>query len=151
MFSSSQPFSKILPFRLSKSLDIGYITIIYFVFAYIIGHYLDVLFVALFGQDYNKRRNGVLMLEVMLQIIFVGIISYLVRNIVYYIPSPFNGFAGLVHFQVKELTDVSFFPIFIMMFQYDLQDKLLVIRDNLKNSNTFFGMFGRRNIAKKNI
>jgi len=137
-FRSLEAFQKKAIFRAVKCLDIAFITFIYFGFAYIIGYYLDVFFIRIFGTEYDKKKNIYLILEVIIQVATVGMICYLVRNIVHIIPSPFDGIYGINHLQVKELTDVSFFTVFIMMFQYDLQDKLVAIRKNLvrqKNDN----------------
>jgi hypothetical protein len=117
-----------LLFRTVKCIDIGYVTIIYFVIAHAIGFYLDKLFVVFYGKDNDKKSTFELMKEIGFQIILVGIISYIVRNFVEYIPFPLDGFFGFQHVRLKELTDISYFAIFLMMFQYDLQDKLLVIQ-----------------------
>ena len=79
-------------------------------------------------EEYVCPITFELMKEIGFQIILVGIISYIVRNFVEYIPFPLDGFFGFQHVRLKELTDISYFAIFLMMFQYDLQDKLLVIQ-----------------------
>lgn len=112
-----------------KIADISYITVIYFVMGYLFGSYLDNLFIYLFGTDYSKKSKTTLILETLLQIVCIGIISYLGRNLILLIPSPFNGLAGLDHFRVKELTAPTYFSIFLILFQYSMQNKLIYIKD----------------------
>ena len=104
-------------FRSVKMLDIGYVTVLYFIIAYVLGYYLDILFLNIYGNDYENKSKIYLTLEVLLQISMVGIFAYIGRNIIQLIPSPLNGIGGFDHKQLKELSSSAFLLVFIFFFQ----------------------------------
>jgi hypothetical protein len=115
-------------FRITKITDIAFLAVLFFSIAYIFGYYLNVFFTNLYGLDFSKKTNVVLLLEVLSQIVCIAIVIYIGRNIVEAIPSPLDGINGFVHNQLKELKSGAFFTIFIIMFQYSMQDKLALIK-----------------------
>jgi hypothetical protein len=121
-------------FRSVKMLDIGYVTILYFIIAYILGYYLDILFLNIYGNDYENKSKIYLTLEVLLQISMVGIFAYIGRNIIQLIPSPLNGIGGFDHKQLKELSSSAFLLVFIFFFQKNLIEKIHYIVDPSKES-----------------
>jgi hypothetical protein len=120
----SQVYFNELMFRIIKIIDIAYVGIIYFTFAYIIGFYLDEMFVSLFGMDFDKKKDYILILEILLQIIAVSIITYVVKNLVEIIPFPLDGAYGFIHNNLKELKNGAFFTVFLVLFQYSMQGKI---------------------------
>ena len=74
------------------------------------------------------------MLEVLFQIILIGIFAYVGRNIVQRIPFPLDETFGFLHKNLKELNAVGFINIFIYSFQYYMQDKLAYIKQKRENS-----------------
>jgi len=54
------------------------------------------------------------MAELVLQIWCFGMLTYLARNIVEIIPSPFNGICGFQHNRVKELSSAATFSIILI-------------------------------------
>jgi hypothetical protein len=118
-----------LLFRIIKIIDIAYITVLFFIFAYIFGFYINSFFIYIYGIDYEKKSNFILTLEVLSQIIIIGIVGYIGRNIIENIPFPLDGINGFVHKKVKELTSGSFIIVFLIIFQYDMQDKIIFIRN----------------------
>jgi hypothetical protein len=58
---------------------------------------------------------------------------YFGKNIVQYIPSPFDGVYNVSHKNMTELKDMAYMCLFIMLFQYNLYDKLISLR---KKSNS---------------
>ena len=118
-----------LLFRTIKIIDIGYITVLYFVCAYFPATFLDSFFSKLYGVDFDKRSDTVLIMEVVSQIICIGIVAYVGRNLVQLIPFPLDGINGFVHSRVKELSSGAFFTVFLVMFQYTMQDKLTFIKN----------------------
>ena len=126
------PVTKDIFLRSIKIVDIAYITVLYFIVGYILGFNIDLLFKKIYGTDFSKKTKFVLLLEVLLQIVCIGIISYIGRNLVQMIPFPLNGVLGFDHMKVKEVAQGAFLTIFIVMFQYTMQDKLIYIKDNYK-------------------
>ena len=102
--------------RLIKSCDIIYITCLYFIFGIITGYNLDHYCSKLFGIDFDNRSIYVLLLEVLFQTSMVGIIVYIGRNTIIFIPSPLNNIYELDHSSVKELINAPILGVFLMMF-----------------------------------
>lgn len=122
-------------FRIIKIIDIAYIAVLYFVISYVLGYYIDNYFRWLYGTEYDKKSNMVLSLEVLSQIIAIAVLVYIGRNIVELIPFPLDGVNGFVHQRVKELKSGAFMTVFIVMFQYSMQDKLMAIKRKYNTEN----------------
>jgi len=120
--------------RTIKIVDISYIVVLYFIVGYLLGYNLDIIFLQIFGNDYKSKSKNVLILEVLLQIMIIGILSYIGRNIVLLIPFPLDGFYGFDHTLVREVRTGSFLTVFLLMFQFHLQDKINYIRKDLFDS-----------------
>ena len=121
---------KELIIRSIKMLDIGYITIVYFIVGFLISFYINKMFDEFIPNDNssNKPHKILLFLDVILQLFLIGILFYIIRNIIELIPFPLNGVYGYDHSIVKELRSggVSLgFGIFYA--QINLKDKLSYI------------------------
>jgi len=119
----NKPNNELL-FRVIKIADIAYIISLYFIFGYFIGYYINLFFEKLYGKDLDKKNYYTIILEIASQFLCVGIISYIGRNIIQLFPSPFDTIGGFKHSSVKELVSGSFLTIFLLMFQFTIQDKL---------------------------
>lgn len=107
-----------------KLIDIGYIIVLDFLAAYYSATLLDHFFFKLFG-DHNVNKNKFRVLsEILIQVMITGIIAYILRNLIEYIPFPLNGIKGYNHMRVKELRDGPILLFFIFLFQYKLQEKV---------------------------
>jgi hypothetical protein len=111
--------------RVIKIVDIGYVTIIYFFFAYVIGVSLDRAIGEFNEAAAKKKTTGRLMVECIAHIYLCGIIVYFTRNIVEQVPFPLDGVAGFVHGKVKELSNAVVFAFVFMYYQKNLRDKLI--------------------------
>ena len=118
--------------RSIKVIDIAYITVFYFFTAYYLGYYLDIFFAYLYGTKYDTKTEFILTLEFLSQVIAIGILVYIVKNTVELIPFPLDGVGGFVHSRVKELSSGGFFTVFLVMFQYNLQNKLAVLKKKVE-------------------
>ena len=113
-----------LRFRLVKMMDIGYITLLYFITGLIMALILDIIFEKFDAEEENKKHIGRSLLEVIGIIWMNGIIIYFIRNLVQLVPSPFNGLEGLNHFRVSELKTAAIFTFIFLSYQENLVQKL---------------------------
>jgi predicted membrane protein len=123
---------KDLNFRLIKILDIGYITVVYFIIAMLISRLIDWIF-----NQYDKYINksnkfSLVLLEIVIMMWVVGVSTYIARNLVELIPSPFEGVAGLVHKNVKELGGAGIYTFVIMSFTRCIADRVGELNNKLK-------------------
>lgn len=118
-----------------KIVDIGFITVIYFALGYSMAFLVDEWFAKIFG-DNKKKSKWRLIGEVLIQVIAIGILTYIMRNLVELIPFPLDGILGYDHLRVKELKSGAVFTVFMVMFSYNMQDKLLHLRSILTPRRT---------------
>lgn len=120
-------YKKELIIRSIKIIDIGYITVIYV----ILGIFLAKLCDKQLGKFEEKKANEKSIFQHMIELIlllwFIGIVIYIVRNLVPLIPFPLDGYYGFKHLKVKELTSATFFTISFMYFQVYYQNKIKYI------------------------
>lgn len=121
-----------LGIRTIKVFDIIYVTLIYFFLGYYLAIGLDKAFYNVFGTPENKSKYLV-MLEVVLQISTTGILIYISRNIVPFIPFPLNNVIGYDHILLKELHSASVLSTAIITFQKTLSQKLNYIKEHTNN------------------
>jgi hypothetical protein len=110
-----------------KIIDIGFITAIYMSLGIILAKMCDIHF-GKFDENVEKKKPlWKSIVEIMLYLWFVGVVIYIVRNIVPLIPFPLNGIYGFDHLKVKEVTSAGVFSIAFVYFQEYYQEKLKYI------------------------
>jgi len=78
-----------------------------------------------FDKKTEKMKSRVLQfLEIITMFWIIGIIIYIVRNIVELIPSPLDGVYGFKHILVSELRNATVFSFVFLMFQNHLTDRI---------------------------
>uniref|UniRef100_A0A6C0HLX8 Uncharacterized protein n=1 Tax=viral metagenome TaxID=1070528 RepID=A0A6C0HLX8_9ZZZZ len=87
--------------RSIKIIDIIHLTILNFLAGYLISHYINTLFPE-FDPNYNHNKF-LLLLEVLLQISIIGVLIYLLRNVISLIPFPLNNIYGFDHSKMNRL------------------------------------------------
>ena len=120
-------YKKELIVRSIKILDIGYITVIYVMLGIILARLCDK---KLGKFDEKKAKEKPIfqhVIELILLLWFIGVVIYIVRNLVPLIPFPLDGYYGFKHLTVKELTSATFFTISFMYFQVYYQNKIKYI------------------------
>jgi uncharacterized membrane protein len=114
--------------RFIKIIDIGYIsilfTIIAFIFSYILDYFYNYMFSKSQKQD-DKNKNLNLIYKIIIMIIITCIFSYIGRNIVEKIPFPLNGYQNYNHFKLKELISGTILLPLLLALQVNLQNNIL--------------------------
>jgi hypothetical protein len=121
-----------------KFLDIALLTMYYFIAGFFISTWLDNM-LGKFDYDKEKRKSTLrIFLEIIIFMALILITFYVVRNIIEYIPFPFEGVAGFKQERVKERGgDVVFIFVLFMFLEYltkkidFLHDKIVSNPDNL--------------------
>ena len=120
-----------ISFRAVKMLDISYLTLIYFFLGFLISMRLNKQFGKFDPEVADKKSTERILAEIGLHVCLLGVIIYIVRNLVEKIPSPFEGVEGLQHKQLKELGNATVFVFFLMFYQKHLQDKMNYVYNRL--------------------
>jgi len=119
---------KDLMMRSLKIADIGYITILQFSLALFLAKQCDKLFDYMFGTQTDStasnKNTAKQFLEAFAMLWIIGIVIYIARNIIGFIPSPLHGMAGFDHYRVRELYNMPIFIFVFLMFQTHLTNKL---------------------------
>jgi uncharacterized membrane protein len=123
---------KEIKLRSVKIVDIGYITIIYFVTAVILAK----LFGKLYGKfDEKKEEKKTFLLrtfELAGMMWIIGIVTYIVKNVVELIPFPLDGLYGFNHMLMKELKMGAVFTFVFLFFEDHFKSKLTHYYNSLK-------------------
>lgn len=120
-------------FRLIKILDIGYVTLLYFLLAIITAVLLDKLYGNYDESAEKKKSTGRKALDLIGMIWLNGVIIYLVRNLLPFIPSPFNGIYGFEHNRLKEIDSAYVFDFVLIYNQTNLVERMEVFYHAVKN------------------
>ncbi len=122
--------------RSIKIFAISYFFVFAFIFSYFVARYIDRMFNYLYGNNYESKNINILYMEALSQIIVLAITSYILRNIIQLIPFPFEGVYKFKYLKVKEVSAPGTVILFLFIFQYNYQNKLIYIKNyyNLHNS-----------------
>ena len=131
-----------------KLLDIGLVTIYFFVLGLAAAKGFDAVMGEFKEENFDDVPIWKLFLQIVLQLFALGIIAYVLRNIVKLIPFPLDGVAGFHHERLKELDGGEVMALVLILFQRNLIDKVLyfvkrVLAINLpKNPEVIRGSHG---------
>jgi len=124
--------------RSIKILDIGYITVIYFILGLVFSRLFDLYFSKHNPKNDNKKTIYKVGIELVFMIWILGIIIYIVRNLVELIPSPFDGLFGFNHYLVKELGSAAVFTMILLSYTYHFKHKLDYFNDRINKEFKIF-------------
>jgi hypothetical protein len=110
--------------RSIKMIDIGYITVLYFLTAYIFSNILDKIYDFIYNKNKNEKTKTSLACKIMVMIALSGIFSYVGRNIIERIPFPLNGYENYNHLKVKELASGVLLTTLIIQLQDNIQNNI---------------------------
>jgi DMSO reductase anchor subunit len=114
LFSSFKNPDKLnteLHLRFIKMLDIGYTTVLYFIFAILMGKIFNYFF-GKYNTNIDVNKSSFMIgLELCGLIWLMGISTYIARNIVELIPSPFENMYEYHHRRLKELGSAAVYTL----------------------------------------
>jgi hypothetical protein len=107
-----------------KLLDIGLVSVYYFAIGVVIAKIFDTFYEKFGSDDYDKMNIFALFGDIVIHLFVLGVVIYLLRNIVEKIPSPLDGIAGFQHSRLKELDSSFVISVVLIMFQKNLSKKI---------------------------
>ena len=110
--------------RSIKIIDIGFITAIYLALGIVLAKLCDRILGEFDEEKEDKKPLWLVLTELFFHLWFIGIVLYVVRNVVPLIPFPYHGVYGYDHFRVKELINATIFFVMFMNFQTYYQKKI---------------------------
>ena len=113
--------------RAVKIIDIAYVAAIYLTLGAVLSISIDRQLGTFNKQEADLKSTAQLYGEVLLHFASIGILMYIVRNIVEWIPFPLNGMYGYDHMRLNELRNAGLFVIIFFLFQNNLKDKLVYL------------------------
>ena len=116
-----------LQLRGIKLLDIAYIASIYLTLGAVLSISIDRKLGEFDSEEADKKSTSQLYGEILLHFSLIGILIYIIRNIVEWIPFPLNGMYGYDHLKLNELRNAGIFGIIFFLFQNNLKNKLIYL------------------------
>jgi hypothetical protein len=111
-----------------KILDIGLTTTYFFIVGLAAAKVCDHIAAFLFGNeskiDWETYPLIPFTINVIGHLFFIGVLAYVLRNMVHLIPFPFDGVAGFQHERLKELNGGAVLLFMIFLFQKNLTTKM---------------------------
>jgi hypothetical protein len=120
----------------AKITDIGLVSSYYLVFGLSIAFVIDVIMGPFKKEEYEKKHTGIILGEILLHFFVIGVIVYILRNIIERIPSPVEGVGGFEHRRLKEIGGGVIGTTILIGFQKHLQDKLTYVKDRFVTLKT---------------
>ena len=108
-----------------KLLDIGYLSLIYFTIAFGLTIVISNYVLGEFDPKEQEHKSSLqLFLECFFHFWMLLVIIYFVRNMMEFIPFPFDGYMGFEHMRVEPAKKDVAFTFLIMWFPPYLRDKI---------------------------
>ena len=111
-------------FALVKIIDIGFVTVYFFVFGIAVAKLFDYAYGVFDEKDYKKVSKFQLVLEILVHLFAIAVVAYILRNIVSAIPFPLEGVAGFEHERLREIHGGEIIGVILLFFQKNLHDKI---------------------------
>ena len=108
-----------------KLIDIGLVSVYFFIFGIAVAKVFDYIYGEFDSEQYKGYSNIRLFLEIVVHLFLLGVVAYVLRNIVELIPFPFEGVGGFKHERLKELEGGHVMAIVMILFQKNLQNKIV--------------------------
>ena len=124
MPSRDVPFTA--AFLAVKLADIGFVTVLYFVAALLFAWVFQSVYEGKSEKEYQETPLWQLSADVVFHIFLIGVVAYILRNLIALVPFPLEGVAGFQHSRLKELQGGVILAVLIFMFQESLRTKIAV-------------------------
>jgi len=102
-----------LKIRFIKMLDIGYITVLYFVSAIIVGKIFNYMFGTYLPDQDTGKSTFRIAIELCAIIWLIGVSTYIIRNIIEILPNPFENILDSHHKKLKELSTSTVYTLIL--------------------------------------
>lgn len=110
--------------RAVKIIDIGYIATLHFVSAFLVSETIDRQLGKFNKAEADKKSLVRIFAEVVLHVGLLGVLVYLLRNVIELVPYPLDGYHGFSHKRLKELSGGVALTFSLFYFQYHLKAKM---------------------------
>jgi hypothetical protein len=124
-------YQKEIIIRGIKIIDIGYVTTIYIILGIILAKLIDRYYGKFDKEKEEKKPLWQSILELILLFWIIGIVIYVIRNLIRIIPFPLNRIYGYDHLRLKELALPTIFVTIFLYFQEYYQAKIKYIYSHL--------------------
>jgi len=111
-------------FLSAKIIDIGLVSVYYLIFGLFIAFLFDTVLGNFNEKEYDKKSIGIILGELVLHFFIIGVVVYILRNIIERLPSPVEGIGGFQHKRLKEIGGGVIGTTILIGFQKYLQDKI---------------------------
>jgi hypothetical protein len=134
---NKETLKKELKIRSIKMVDLGFISVLYFILGIISAKIFDKgynLILGKYDEEKEKKKSQLqLFIEICIHFTFIGIFVYIIRNLAEKVPFPLNGVAGFNHMRMKELTGTTnlVFGFVFMFYQANLRNKVSIFYNRL--------------------
>jgi hypothetical protein len=115
-------------FLFAKLLDIGLVTVYYFFIGFVLSALIDDQLGDFSDENYEKTSTLWIVLEIVTHLFALGIVSYVIRNVIERIPYPLEGYGGFHHIRLKEIQGGIVLSFVLLFFQKNLNDKILYLK-----------------------
>jgi hypothetical protein len=107
-----------------KLFDIGFVTFLFFALGIVFAKGFDLLYGKFDKSEYKHVSKWKLFLDIVVHIFAIGVVAYILRNVVELVPFPLDGVAGFRHTLLKELEGGHILTVVLILFQKNLEEKV---------------------------
>ncbi len=115
-----------------KAFSISYIYVIQFLLSFLVALALNKVFKDFDASEADKKSSINLVIEIMGQLVLVGILSFVIRNIMSLFPYPLDGVYGVETKRIKEFVSAPVIPFILLFFYRNLKDKMSYLFNRLR-------------------
>jgi len=115
-------------FLVAKLLDIGLVTVYYFLIGIALSSLIDNVLGEFNAENYKESSSLWIAVEIIVHLFGLGILSYVMRNLIERIPYPLEGYGGFHHIRLKEIQGGIVLSFVLLFFQKNLNDKIFYLK-----------------------